>query len=348
MASLETSRLLINDYLQAFLQDKRQSAASLHPNYERLLGEIERVTLAGGKRLRPHLVFVGYGKQDSSIAPLAAGYELLHTALLVHDDIIDRDIVRHGQATIHQAYFENHYTNLSSTTERHHFSTSAAILAGDILISWAYELLASMDMPADKYRQSSTIMSEAIFNVAGGELIDTESPFSTHAIDPIVVANYKTASYSFVGPLLAGAILSDHHYSDESLSKLKEYATNIGIAFQIRDDILGVFGDEAKTGKSTIGDLREGKRTVLIDFFIKSASSDEQTLFDRYFGNPGSTDEALTKLKELLRTSHAYTQTIELEKTYLERATAALEDLKSEHLYADLHELRNRIQGRGA
>ncbi len=348
MTSLEKSRLIVDDYLQTFLRDKRVLATSMHPNYERLLGEIERVMLAGGKRLRPHLVFVGYGAQDRLITPVAASYELLHTALLVHDDIIDRDTMRHNEATIHQSYFENHYTSIANPAERHHFSTSAALLAGDLLISWAYELLASVSLPVDSYRQSSQIMSEAVFKVTGGELIDTESPFNATPIDPIVIAQYKTASYSFVGPLLAGAILSDHHYSDESLSKLKEYATNIGIAFQIRDDILGVFGDEAKTGKSTIGDLREGKRTVLIDFFIKSASSDEQTLFDRYFGNPGSTDEALTKLKELLRTSHAYTQTIELEKTYLERATAALEDLKSEHLYADLHELRNRIQGRGA
>lgn len=348
MISLETSRQISNDYLQTFLQNKRALATSLHPNYERLLGEIERVTLAGGKRLRPHLVFVGYGAQNDFITPLAVGYELLHTALLVHDDIIDRDAVRHNQATIHHAYHEQHYTNLSDPRERHHFSTSAAILAGDLLISWAYELLGSMTMSADAYRQSSMIMSDAIFNVAGGELIDTESPFSTVPIDPIVVAKYKTASYSFVGPLLAGAVLSSPHYSDESLNKLREYATTIGIAFQIRDDILGIFGDEAKTGKSTVGDLREGKRTVLIDFFTKSASPDELALFQQQFGNPDATDESLVELKELLRTSPAYAQTTELERNYLAQAAAALDNLKSEPLYNDLHELSMRIQGRGA
>lgn len=348
MTSLETSRLIVNDYLKTFLRDKRVLAQSIHPNYERLLGEIERVTLAGGKRLRPHLVFVGYGAQDASIAPLAAGYELLHTALLVHDDIIDRDAIRHNQATIHQAYFDQHYSTLDDPHERHHFSTSAALLAGDVLISWAYELLARLDLSADRYRQSSQIMSDAVFNVAGGELIDTESPFNPVPIDPIVVATYKTASYSFVAPLLAGAALSAHHYSDKSLDTLKAYATNIGIAFQLRDDILGIFGDEAKTGKSTVGDLREGKRTVLIELFRKSASLDEYELFRQSFGNPQASDESLVKLKELLRASRAYDKTIELENTYVHQATVALEGLTSEPLYTDLRDLSTLIQGRGA
>ena len=348
MTSLEKSRLIVDDYLQTFLRDKRVLATSMHPNYERLLGEIERVMLAGGKRLRPHLVFVGYGAQDRLITPVAASYELLHTALLVHDDIIDRDTMRHNEATIHQSYFENHYTSITNPAERHHFSTSAALLAGDLLISWAYELLASVSLPVDSSRQSSQIMSEAVFKVTGGELIDTESPFNATPIDPIVIAQYKTASYSFVGPLLAGATLSAHPYSKQSLNTLKTYATNLGIAFQIRDDILGVFGDEAKTGKSTIGDLREGKRTVLIEFFTTTATPDEYRLFHEYFGNPQASDASLAQLKELLRTSRAYAKTIELEETYLQQASSALEDLKDEPLYADLRELSMRIQGRGS
>ena len=129
---------------------------------------------------------------------------------------------------------------------------------------------------------------------------------------------------------------------------ISSQSNQVCVAFQIRDDILGVFGDEAKTGKSTIGDLREGKRTVLIEFFTTTATPDEYRLFHEYFGNPQASDASLAQLKELLRTSRAYAKTIELEETYLQQASSALEDLKDEPLYADLRELSMRIQGRGS
>jgi len=348
MISLEISQEVINQTLSTFLNEKKTEAESIHPSYVRLISEIERVVFAGGKRLRPHLVFTGYGSYDDAVAKVAAAHELLHVALLIHDDIIDRDALRHGQATIHHNYNITHYAPfIDDKKERNHFSTSAALLAGDLLISSAYELIRQAGLNEAQYQDTTRLLNTAVFEVAAGELLDTESPFIPEAYPPILVYRYKTTSYSFIAPLLTGASLAGTH-SAEDLNHLREYAINLGIAYQIKDDCLGVFGEAAETGKSTSGDLREGKQTMLIAEFKKLATREQRDYFDTTFGQPNVTDEELSNLKEAIRLSGALDVTTAISDNYSQRAKAAVHSIKDESLKRYLLVLIDFLHSRNA
>lgn len=336
MISLATSQDTVNRVLVEFLAEQKDAAMAIHPSYGQLYEEIERSVLAGGKRLRPHLVFTGYGTYDDSIAHVAAAHELLHVALLVHDDIIDRDILRHGQPTIHHNYEIKLYKDtIEDPSERTHFSMSAALLAGDLLISSAYQLIARANLTQEAHKKAVQLIGTAIFEVAGGELLDTEAPFQPDNYNPLVIYRYKTAGYSLIAPLLTGAYLSQH-VGDDDIEHLREYATNLGIAYQIKDDILGLFGETSSTGKSTFGDLREGKQTLLIDEFKDKANAEQRFLFDATFGKPEADEAALTQLKKTIEDSGALASTLSLEAHYTEKAFIAARSVSHEALKEEL------------
>lgn len=348
MISLEKSQQLVNETLSAFLNEKKAAAVSIHSSYGRLYTEIERVVFAGGKRLRPHLVFLGYGSYTEPVAKVAAAHELLHVALLIHDDIIDRDTLRHGQATIHHNYDIVHYAPfIDDDKDRHHFSTSAALLAGDLLISSAYELIREAELDMQQYQQATKLLNTAVFEVAAGELLDTEAPFIPDTYTPVLVYRYKTTGYSFIAPLLTGATLATHN-TEVDLEHLREYATNLGIAYQIKDDCLGVFGETTKTGKSTFGDLREGKQTILIAEFKKKATPEQLAHFEQTFGHQEASDDELSALKETIRESGSLDLTINIGREYAERAIHAARSIENEQLRENLLELTDFLSKRSA
>lgn len=342
------SQDVVDSALREFIATKKQAAAHIHPSYGRLLNEIERVLFSGGKRLRPHLVFIGYGSYDDSIAKVAAAHELLHTSLLVHDDIIDRDLVRHGQPTIQAAYQAIYTPHLQSEAERVHFSQSAAILAGDLLLSFAHELLAQAQLPQTGYQVSEALLSTGVLEVAGGELLDTEASFIPDEYEPMTVYRYKTAGYSLISPLLTGARLSPTGYDQTTLDTLTRCAENLGIAYQIQDDILGVFGDEATTGKSTSGDLREGKQTLLISEFKRLANPEDQEQFAASFGSPDASVAQLEELRRVLESSGALASTKAIAQTHLSRGLECISSLEDRALAQRLEQFFNSITARKA
>jgi len=348
MLDIVTSKTTVETTLQRFLDKKQQSATTIHPSYHQLLDETHRVVFSGGKRLRPHLVFLGYGAYDETVSMVAAAHELLHTALLVHDDIIDRDIVRHNQPTIHAAYNKIYTDNLTNLHDRAHFSESAALLAGDLLISFAYELITKAELPIKIHAAVTSLMTEGMFEVIGGELMDTEAAFVKYPADPLTIYRYKTASYSIIAPLLSGAVMSPTNHDQPSLDALRSFATNIGVAYQIQDDILGVFGRSGETGKSTIGDLREGKRTLLIEHFTKAASADQMALFSRTFGNTSARDDDFTMLKNYLRDSGALASTEVAVTDYTQVALHALQNVPNRELTKNLTTLVDMLITRTA
>lgn len=338
MLSLSTAQNEIHAALAGLFQEKVPQAHAIHPSYGRLIEEIERVVMNGGKRLRPYLVYIGNGAINAHATRVGVAHELLHAALLVHDDIIDRDDIRHGQPTIHHAYFAHHYQKvISDDTERIHFSRSAALLAGDLLISWAYELLGQLP-------QSSALIariSQGIFEVAGGELLDTESPFIPEVRDPLVIYRYKTAGYSFIAPLLSGAELQG--LSGEDIKALETYASSLGVAYQIQDDLLGTFGDTEITGKSSVNDLREGKYTLLITYFLEVANDEQVALYKNVFGNTAATQEEIDSLKMAIDASGAKNRTIEELHRHIEIARNQLDLLTQDSQREALGELIDLI-----
>jgi geranylgeranyl pyrophosphate synthase len=163
-----------------------------------------------------------------------------------------------------------------------------------------------------------------VFEVIGGQLMDTEAPFMKEDYDPLTVYKYKTASYSFVGPILSGAAIAG--LAGPETNALENYANALGIAFQLRDDELGVFGDSSVTGKSASRDLHEGKNTKLIELFKELASESERVEFMSSFGKQAANDESIERMRNLLETSGARKAHDNLIEEYLQSALQAVDD----------------------
>ncbi|MFY9228587.1 MAG: polyprenyl synthetase family protein [Candidatus Microsaccharimonas sp.] len=293
----------IDMYIGQLLDSRINAARQVSPHYEALWQAINDLYFAGGKRMRPYMTLLAYsafgGERSSDILPTAAAQELLHQAMLIHDDIIDRDIIRYGTKNVTGQFDEAYEGFFSKAGEQRHFAESAAILAGDLLLSEAHVQISQTVAPSYVIADLQRMLGEAVFHVVGGELLDTEASFRTpNDIDPLTIAAQKTATYSFVGPLSMGATLAGA--PREQVDLLNDLGNTVGIAFQLRDDIIGIFGDEAITGKSNEGDIREGKQTLLIQEFYKLADQKQKTVFEKIFGQSSSTTQDVERARQLL------------------------------------------------
>jgi geranylgeranyl diphosphate synthase type II len=341
MPTIQSTKTLINDELKSLFTIRIKEAADISPQYVTLWETIEKVSLAGGKRLRPYLTLLAYhawgGQPSEAITKAALAQELVHLSLLIHDDIIDRDLNRHGQSNMTGHFIGIYLEYLPQAQERRHFAESAAMLAGDLLIAEAHYQLAE---------SNKETLHSAFFSVVGGQLLDTEASFQRGPIDPLTIARHKTASYSFVAPLVSGAALANA--SKAQIATLTSFAENLGIGFQLRDDLIGTFGTQQTTGKSVDGDIREGKHTFLIEAFYKRASTETKDTFNQFFGKSDATDDEVNQARQLLETSGAR-QTVEAQIDTLAKAahknleklsltseyTKAFEDLIQFCLYRD-------------
>ncbi len=333
----------IDEKARQLFAERIEQAATISPVYSALWGNARDVFLAGGKRLRPYLVMVGYGSYDSSIINVALAHELLHVAMLMHDDIIDRDDFRHGRPNVTGLYKSRYQGNLS-TTEAQHYAEAAATLAGDALLSEAYHSIyqAGLDPVV-----MSTLMNrfhQTIYEVIGGELIDVEAAFiDGDSYDPMNIYTYKTAGYSFIGPLVSGAICAG--MSQETIHTLETYGLNAGIAFQMQDDLLGVYGDEAITGKSTLSDLEERKMTYLISTHKRLMTNEMALTFKTVLhGTPSSLD--LKKIKQDMIESGAKSHTEWRIEEYYAAALSALKNLNSQFQINELSEIIHTLSSR--
>lgn len=329
----------INQTIDAFFERNIAQAGKVSPFYTLLWQDMHRLIRSGGKRLRPRMVMRSYkafgGNDCDSILPVAAAQELLHMALLIHDDIIDRDYIRYGVENITGKYEDQHYSGVLDDKDRLHYAQSAALLAGDLLLSGSYQLMLDSHIDPASLLEIQKIHSRSIFEVAGGELLDTESAFRPlDSIDAKTVALYKTASYTFTGPLLIGAILAAAPSKD--VAYLKDFAHSLGIAYQLRDDIIGVFGDEKEIGKTTIGDIREGKHTYMVEQFYELAGDGDIVFFKLYFGDKDIQKSEVEAIKELFVSSGALQHT---ENKIIEYAMSARNALAHISSHTDMNEL---------
>ena len=303
------AKQLTDEYIKAYCERRASEALELGPTYVRLWQSIENLILAGGKRLRPYMLLMTYQAyhpegQLNDVLPAAVAQEIIHSAMLIHDDIIDRDSTRYGVQNISGQYNEHYRPYIQDNNERAHMSLSAALLAGDALISDAHRLIRKTNRPSELVDQAEEILNMMIFEVVGGELFDTEIAFLPKgSISVDAISRYKTASYTFVGPLTTGAILAQAPEHD--INTLKELSLIIGVGYQLRDDILGTFGNESVTGKSASSDIREGKRTYLIEQFEHLATSEQAEQFTAIFHQLNATEKEIEGAKQLLIESGA-------------------------------------------
>lgn len=332
LLSVQTARQKIDHYLNDFFRQKIDEAHAIDPQYADLWRAVHTLFQAGGKRLRPYMLFLAYQTFNESsepidnILPAAAAQELLHLAMLIHDDIIDRDVVRYGVKNITGQYDETYATLLSDQSERRHFSNSAALLAGDLLISQAHYLLQQSTVDHSRIATSQHTMMQAIFHVVGGELLDTESAFRPfNDSKALTISQHKTASYSFVSPLTMGAQLAGANQT--TITRLTAFGNALGIAYQVTDDILGAFGNEAITGKSSSNDFREAKHTFLVEQFYLLASKKQRDAFDQVYGNHTATNDDIEHARQLLIDSGARAAAEKMATAYAAEAYDALRTL---------------------
>jgi geranylgeranyl pyrophosphate synthase len=293
----------INTYLQRYYAQRSHDAETLHPLYGRLWDGLTQSHLSGGKRMRPHLLVLAYeafgGTQRANVVPAAAAVELLHAAMLIHDDIIDRDQYRHGVPNVSGRYRSHYDEHITDAGERGHYADSAAMLGGDVLIADAFGLVAGARISAAMRIRLVHLLSEAVYRVAGGELLDVEATLpGSPVVEAHRIAELKTAFYSFSLPLEAGALLAGA--SASVCSQLRAIGNDIGVAFQLADDLLGMYGTTVETGKPVGNDLREGKRSMLIEYGLSLTTPTERSMLLRTLSNHKADEATLERIRSLL------------------------------------------------
>jgi geranylgeranyl diphosphate synthase type I len=251
----------------------------------------------GGKMLRGTLVKLGYElvkKPQAAIFKPACAFEILHTALLIHDDIIDKSLTRRGKSALHVHKIP-------------HYGISQAICLGDIGISLAGQIIAEAEFPSERKNKAIQYFFEMVTKTITGEMMDITSAHTGNRNDEqiIQIHKLKTANYTIVGPLTMGALLAGA--SQEYIKMLENFAQPLGIAYQILDDILGIFGDEKKLGKSTTSDIEENKSTLLITHALHHAQEKQQKVLRRYYGEKGITKKKQEEIKQILIQTGALT-----------------------------------------
>lgn len=263
---------LVQYCLDEELTRQGEVLAELGVEVDDLLEEISTL-LAGGKRLRASFLYWGYraagGEHSPALVRAAAAMEMFQAAALIHDDVMDESDTRRGRPAVHRALQQRH--------ERRHwegssarFGSAGAILAGNLCLSWSDEMYADSGLPAHEVAAGRPIFTTMRSQLMAGQYLDVvESvrPWSELDTDQRLrrahrVIRYKSAKYSIEHPVLIGASAAGADAA--SLACLSDYGLALGHAFQLRDDVLGVFGDPGQTGKPAGDDLREGKRTVLL------------------------------------------------------------------------------------
>lgn len=272
-------RSSVDGRLSAFFDDNAERVARHGAAYLRLWDAARRSTL-GGKRIRPALVMNAFdafgGASEADAASVAVAFELLHTAFLLHDDVIDGDTVRRGRLNLIGEFARETGSDDRGGARGTQWGRAAAILAGDLLLHAAGSQIARLDVAAQTRTALLDLLDESLFVTAAGELYDvayatgTEGPAMPEVL---AMTQWKTAHYSFQAPLQAGAILAGA--PADAVDALGAYGRCTGTAFQLRDDLLGVFGSEEDTGKSCRSDLRGGKRTALLQYARHTTAADE-------------------------------------------------------------------------
>lgn len=331
---METKRLLdpalgheqVESVLHVFFERAKLRAAKVSPSYLSLWETLENST-TGGKRVRPGILMTAYqhlgGTNTGAAARVGAAFELLHTALIIHDDVIDLDFVRRGHDNVSGTYRSLADAAGQTPEAARHRGMSAGIIAGDLALIGAFRMLDTVDTDERTRQRLAEILDEAVFASAAGELIDVDFSFSPGAppvADILDMERLKTAVYSFEAPLQAGAVLAGAN--DDVVATLGDFGRDTGIAYQLVDDLLGVFGRESATGKSNLSDLREGKRTVLISHAAQGPCWGE---LSHLIGCPDLTPEEADRARAVLIRCGARDYAQSLAEEYAARARTHLD-----------------------
>lgn len=347
-------RQKVQDRMQELLSAYQQRARGIAESSEQLVTSITNL-VQNGKRLRALLAWWGWqgagGRADDQrIVDAAVALELFQAAALIHDDILDRSDTRRGQPSVHK-HFEGFHNEKQWVQDGAHFGVSAAILAGDLALGLSEEIF-STTADATAFAAPAREAFHAMrFEVMTGQYLDILAEADIPD-DPAIaldrartVLRYKSAHYSAVWPFEFGGILAG---ADETtLTTYRDFSLPLGMAFQLGDDLLGVFGDPQLTGKPSGGDLIEGKRTELVAHALNALGAKDAQMLNNFLMHPAERTHSIRQIQELLENSGART-TVETEIQRLtEQTREGLNQLDiAPHVKKGLEELVVGLIGR--
>ena len=330
-AELDRLRTAVSEALSDFLDRQRDTLAAMDPSLAPVVDEVCALA-EGGKRLRPAFAYWGWrgaripsaAEDEAAVLRAVAALEFVHASALVHDDVMDGAHTRRGRPATHVGFASRHSSH-DLDGDRELFGTGAAILVGDLALVWSDELLRRSGLSSTALTRARGVWDTMRTEVTAGQYLDLlRAAGGLPGPDgALKVARYKSAGYTVQRPLQLGAAIAGA--GPEIAEAYTAIGLPLGEAFQLRDDVLGVFGDPAVTGKSADDDLREGKQTLLIALAEESADAAGRRLLDDLLGNADAGSEEFDALRALLESTGARARVEEriAERTALARAAIA-------------------------
>jgi geranylgeranyl diphosphate synthase, type I len=323
---VEDLRARVQVALDAFLSQQRAALADVATDLAPAADAITDL-LTGGKRLRPAFAYWGWraagGLVGDEIVRAVAALELVQACALVHDDVMDDSDTRRGRPSVHRRFATLH-RDAQWLGSPDGFGVGAAILAGDLCLSWADDLLFASGLPDDALLRAKPVYDQMRTELMAGQYLDLleQARGGGSQERALRVARFKSAKYTVERPLHLGAALAGG--SPDLVATFTAYGLPLGEAFQLRDDVLGVFGDPAETGKPAGDDLREGKRTVLVALALEHASPAQASVFRRHLGDHHLGPEGVAELREVITDTGALAHVEQLVDSLTKEALEAL------------------------
>lgn len=329
----------LKQYKDLIDSDIAKYSKDLLDDAERNFGVYSRETLEsfvdilarGGKRLRGALVMASYemlgGTDRQMIVQAARAIEMIHAYVLMIDDIADRSLMRRGGPSAHVIMSEYHGQK-GLKGEKSHFGESMATQAALIGGYLAERIIDDLDVPDNIKLAVLKNLHQNLIHTGHGQLRDilNETLPAVSEDDALWTATYKTAYYTVINPLETGAILADASRNDVKV--LREFGLHAGIGFQVADDILGMFGEDGATGKSSLDDLKEGKITVLMTYALEKASEADRQKLQDCLGNPNIVFDDLVQCQKILTDTGALDYARESANKYAQSAKNTLNEAK--------------------
>jgi geranylgeranyl diphosphate synthase type I len=339
-------RSAIGAELDEFIERQRHNLAAIGAD---LLPCVDAIAdlLAGGKRLRAAFCYWGWracgGADGREIFAASASLELLHASALVHDDVMDASQTRRGQPAVHRRFASRH-AEAGWRGSADDFGAGAAILIGDLLLAWTDEMLRASGLAPAAVWRGLRVLDAMRTEVFSGQFLDlvAQASGASDAASALRVVTYKSAKYTVERPLHLGAELAGPEHramlgasgrdgaaapggGQGRRRAFTDYGIPIGTAFQLRDDILGVFGDPVRTGKPVIDDLREGKRTVMLAIARERADREQAAVLDRAIGDPLLTEAGAEQVRAVITGTGALAECEAMIDRNVKEALAALD-----------------------
>jgi len=324
----ELTKAEFKKYFEIKAKEKRSRT------FRRVLQQIEHYALTGGKWARPTLARMSFGLVKSpTTKPLnlmlaSSVLEATHRLILIHDDIADRDMLRHGEPTMEEFFNQLHYSTYGIKAPAY-YGAGMAVVAGDVLNAYLNDMLTDSQLSGDTLHNVLKGLNSLWIDTCEGWFIEADQkkqPINSMTMEKISQAQeLVSARYSFVWPLRIGQLLAGRKFGEWD-KRLEAYGYNVGMAFQIQDDILALFGESEKTGKPTGNDIREGKKTVILyETYINASAADRKWL-EMILGTE-VTKKDMHKVRQLMTETGALKKSQERASNYVAKALKSLDSL---------------------